>query len=96
MHRILCRSQEFAEVISRIILTSNYNKLGVPKMPSSMVEQKLQLLMTTDSITINTLMIEGIVASKTFEGPDCYIKLVDFLKQSYFADQVIHAIIVVK
>ncbi|MFL6477932.1 MAG: hypothetical protein ACJ707_03835 [Nitrososphaera sp.] len=61
-----------------------------------MVEQKVQLLMTADSITVNTSMFEGVVVSKTFEGPDCYMKLVDFLKQSSFDEKVIHAIIVVR
>ncbi|MFL6308746.1 MAG: hypothetical protein ACJ70T_01965 [Nitrososphaera sp.] len=61
-----------------------------------MVEQKVQLLMTADSITVNTSMFEGVVVSKTFDGPDCYMKLVDFLKQSSFDDKVIHAIIVVR
>jgi hypothetical protein len=41
-------------------------------------------------------MFEGVLTSKTFEGPDCYLKLVDFLKQSSFADQVIHAVITVR
>ncbi len=61
-----------------------------------MEEQNIQLLMTADSITVNASIFAGVLTSKTFEGPDCYLKLVDFLKQSYFADQVIHAIIVVK
>jgi hypothetical protein len=65
-------------------------------MPSLMGEQSIQLLMTADSITINTSMFEGVLTSKTFEGPDCYLKLVDFLKQSSFADQVIHAVITVR
>ncbi len=65
-------------------------------MPSSMIDQKVQLLMTAGSITVNTSIFEGVLASKTFEGPDCYIKLVDFLKQSSFANQAIRAIIVVK
>jgi hypothetical protein len=61
-----------------------------------MVEQKVQLLMTADSITVNTSMFEGVGVSKTFEGPDCYMKLIDFLKQSSFDEQVIHAIIVIR
>ncbi|MFL6482531.1 MAG: hypothetical protein ACJ70R_06350 [Nitrososphaera sp.] len=52
--------------------------------------------MTADSITVNTSMFEGVVVSKTFDGPDCYMKLVDFLKQSSFDEKVIHAIIVVR
>jgi len=61
-----------------------------------MIEHKVQLLMSADSITVNISMFEGVVVSKTFEGPECYLKLVDFLKQSSFADQVIQAIIVIK
>ena len=72
------------------------NIISLPKTSSSMGEQNVQLLMTSDSITVNTSMFEGVVTSKTFEGPDCYLKLVDFLKQYYFADQVIHAVIVVR
>jgi hypothetical protein len=64
-------------------------------MPSLMGEQSIQLLMTADSITIHTSMFEGVLTSKTFKGPDCYLKLVNFLKQSSFADQVIHAVITV-
>jgi len=65
-------------------------------MPSSMGELKVQLLMTADSITVNASMFEGVVTSKKFEGPNCYLKLVDFLKQFSSVDEDIHAIIVVR
>jgi hypothetical protein len=58
-------------------------------------EQNIQLLMTSNSITINTSMFEGVLTEKTFEGPDCYLELIDFLKESSFTNQVIHAVIVV-
>ena len=51
--------------------------------------------MTIDSITINTSMFEGVLTRKMFEGPDCYLKLIDFLKESSFTNQAIHAVIVV-
>ena len=60
-----------------------------------MAEPSVQLLMTADSITVNASMFEGVLTKITFEGPDCYLKLVDFLKQSSLTNQVIHAIIVV-
>jgi hypothetical protein len=60
----------------------------------SMAEPNIQLLLTVDSITINTSMFEGVLTTKTFEGPDRYLKLVDFLKQS-FTNQTIQASIVV-
>ncbi|HEY6757173.1 MAG TPA: hypothetical protein VI037_07275 [Nitrososphaera sp.] len=61
-----------------------------------MVEPNIQLMMTADSITVNASMFEGVLTQKTFEGPDCYLKLVDFLKQPSFANHVIHAVIVVR
>jgi hypothetical protein len=60
----------------------------------SMAEPNIQLLLTADSITVNASMFEGVLTTKTFEGPDCYLKLVDFLKQA-FTNQVIEASIVV-
>jgi hypothetical protein len=61
----------------------------------SMAEPNIQLLLTADSITVNASMFEGVLTTKIFEGPDCYLKLVDFLKQSSFTNQVIQASIVV-
>ncbi len=60
-----------------------------------MAEPHIQLLLRSDSITVNASMLQGVLASKTFEGPDCYLKLVDFLKQCSFTNQVVHAVIVV-
>lgn len=81
--------------IRRIIGIEMTNKLSSPKIPSVMAESNIQLLLTADSITVNASMFEGVLTSKTFEGPDCYLKLVDFLKQSSFTNQAIHAVIVV-
>lgn len=60
-----------------------------------MAEQNIQLLMTADSITVNASIFEGVLTKKTFEGPDCYLKFLNFLKQSSLTNQVIHAVIVV-
>jgi hypothetical protein len=60
------------------------------------MEPNIQLWLGSDSITVNASMLQGVLTSKTFEGPDCYLKFVDFLKQSSsFTDQPIHAVIVV-
>ena len=62
-----------------------------------MMEPNIQLWLGSDSITVNASMLQGVLTSKTFEGPDCYLKLVDFLKQSSsFTEQPIHAVIVVR
>jgi hypothetical protein len=60
-----------------------------------MAEANIQLLMTADSITVNASIFEGVLTKKTFEGPDCYLKLLNFLKQSSLTNQVIHAAIVI-
>jgi hypothetical protein len=58
-----------------------------------MPEPNIQLLLTSHSITVSASLFEGVLTTKKFEGPDCYLKLVDFLKQS-FPDQAIRALIV--
>lgn len=61
-----------------------------------MVEPNIQLRLRSDSITVNASMFQGVLTSKTFEGPDCYLKFVNFIKESSStADQAIHAVIVV-
>jgi hypothetical protein len=60
-----------------------------------MAEPNIQLLLTADSITVNASVFEGVLTKKTFEGPDCYLKMLDVLKQSSFANRVIYAVIVV-
>jgi hypothetical protein len=60
-----------------------------------MEKPNIQLILRSDSITVNASLLQGVLANKTFEGPDCYLKLVDFLKQCSFTNQVIHAVIVV-
>jgi hypothetical protein len=61
-----------------------------------MEEPNIQLLMTAESITINASMFEGVLTKKTFEGPECYSKLVEFLKEFSLADRAIYAVIVVR
>ena len=41
----------------------------------------MQLLLNTDSITVHGSLMEGVLITQTFEGNDCYLKLVNFLKQ---------------
>jgi hypothetical protein len=60
----------------------------------SMAEAKVQLQLSADLITINASIFEGVVTTTTFEGSDCYLKLIDFLRQS-FTNQLIQASIVV-
>ena len=41
----------------------------------------MQLLLNTDSITVHAYLMQGVLVTQTFEGSDCYLKLVNFLKQ---------------
>jgi len=59
-----------------------------------MPQANVQLLMSEGSITINASFFEGVNSTTTFEGSDCYLKLIDFLRES-FSNQVIQASIVI-
>ncbi len=38
-----------------------------------MKEANVQLQMSADSITISASIFEGVLTTKTFEGPECYL-----------------------
>jgi hypothetical protein len=56
----------------------------------------IQLELKPHTITIRANMWQGVLTTKTFEGPDCYMKMLNFIKQVYPDDQYIHATIVIK
>lgn len=60
-----------------------------------MEQERIQLALTEGSITINASMFDGVLATNTFEGPDCYLQLVNFLKHLFPAERIIHATIIV-
>lgn len=41
----------------------------------------MQLLLNTDLITVHASLMQGVLITRTFEGNDCYLKLINFLKQ---------------
>jgi hypothetical protein len=47
------------------------------------VTKHMQLLLKTDSITVHASLMQAVLITQTFEGNDCYLKLVNFLKQVY-------------
>ena len=57
---------------------------------------RIQLELRPHAITIRTNMWQGVLTTKTFEGPDCYMKMLNFIKHVYPDDEYIHAIIVLK
>jgi hypothetical protein len=55
----------------------------------------VQLSFAEDSITLNMSLFDGVLTTKTFDGPDCYLHLLNFLKQSFADENMIHATIIV-
>ncbi|MBV9668505.1 MAG: hypothetical protein JO327_10290 [Nitrososphaeraceae archaeon] len=63
---------------------------------TTMESVKLQLELRPEAITIMSSPWEGVLASKTFEGHECYIKLLDFIRQAYPDEKSISATIIIK
>lgn len=43
--------------------------------------KRIQLVLDSNSITAHAYMMQGVLITQKFEGFDCYLKLVDFLRQ---------------
>ncbi|MGH9876050.1 MAG: hypothetical protein ACREBU_01160 [Nitrososphaera sp.] len=41
----------------------------------------IQVLLNADSITVHAYLMQGVHTTQTFEGTDCYLKFIDFLKR---------------
>ena len=49
----------------------------------------MQLELKPDAITIRANMWQGVLTTKTFEGKECYIQMLNFIKQLYPDEQFI-------
>jgi hypothetical protein len=56
----------------------------------------LQLELKQDSITVRANLWQGVLVDKTFEGQDCYVQMLSFIKQAYPQDQYLTATVVMK
>lgn len=56
----------------------------------------LQLELRQDSIRIRAHLWQGVLADQTFEGQDCYMKMLPFINQVYPNNQYLTATIVLK
>ena len=61
-----------------------------------MQSAKMQLELKANTITIKANMWQGVLTSKTFEGPDCYTQMLNFIKQEFPDDHFIHATIILE
>jgi hypothetical protein len=57
---------------------------------------RLQLELEPHAITIRANILQGVITTKTFEGHECYMQMLSFIKQAYPDDQFILATIVIK
>jgi hypothetical protein len=66
------------------------------EIPLVMESIKMQLELKPDAITVTANMWQGVLTTKTFQGPDCYTQMLNFIKQEFPDDHVIHATIVLE
>jgi hypothetical protein len=57
----------------------------------------MQLELQPQAITVRTNMLQGVLTVKTFEGNDCYLQMLNFIKKVYNnTEQFIQATIIIK
>ena len=57
----------------------------------------MQLELQPQAITVRTNMLQGVLTVKTFEGNDCYLQMLNFIKEVYTnSEQFIQATIIIK
>ena len=56
----------------------------------------LQLELKQDSIRIRANLWQGVLTDQTFEGQDCYVQMLSFIKKAYPDNQYLIATIVIK
>ena len=61
-----------------------------------MESAKIQLELKPDTITVRLNIWQGVLTTKTFEGSDCYMQMLNFIKQACPGEQSISAIIVLQ
>lgn len=48
-----------------------------------MERRNIQLVFTRESITVNAVLFDGVLTTKTFEGANGYLQLYEFLKNTF-------------
>jgi hypothetical protein len=60
------------------------------------VNNLVQLELEENSITIRINILQGVLTAKTFDGPDCYLQLLSFMREVFSKDANINATIFLK
>jgi hypothetical protein len=61
-----------------------------------MDSNNIQLELEENSITLRIQALAGVLTSKTFNGEDCYLQLIKFMKKAFSPSSTIDATVVVK
>lgn len=61
-----------------------------------MEQNAIQLELREKSITIRTKVLEGVLTGKTFDGHDCYLKLIRFIRETFAVNTAIEATLFLK
>jgi hypothetical protein len=43
----------------------------------------IQLMLNDDSITVYASLMQGVLTTRVFEGTDCYLKFINFLREAF-------------
>jgi len=57
---------------------------------------KMQLELKSNAITIRANVWQGVLTTKTFEGSECYIQMLTFIKKLYPDEQLIPTQVIVQ
>jgi hypothetical protein len=61
-----------------------------------MEQNAVQLELREKSITIRTKVLEGVLTGQTFDGHDCYLQLIRFIRETFTANTAIEATLFLK
>jgi len=57
---------------------------------------KIQLELGSNAITVRAKVWQGVLTTKTFEGSECYIQMLTFIKKLYPNEQIIPTQVIVQ
>jgi hypothetical protein len=57
---------------------------------------KMQLDLASNAITVRANVLQGVLTTKTFEGSECYVQMLTFIKKLYPDEQFIPAQVIVR
>jgi hypothetical protein len=92
----LTNCNPFKEIYINSLLVGHH-KLNYLIRLKYLMESIMQLELEAQVITVRTNLLQGVLTVKTFEGNDCYLQMLDFIKEVYNnTEEFIQATIIIK